>query len=291
MICLEAQLQTFEYDGHTLSWEEHSPGDHTLLFIHGWSVGRASWKPVLKYFSDMGRCVTIDLPGHYPATVPLEYYDLSQEQLIAMETAAVKHICGDQPVTIIGHSAGGLSALGIAKQLPYQVKRVVSINSVVWGQFTGIVKTALWMINNNLYSSFKSVWDFILEDPWNMMNGLSFFVHKQDAFWSNPIAWNVCRDVYAWYHLHSLHNLTVFLQMLGRCDIRSLINALSVPVLVIVGEKDPVVEPAQSYWLVDHLPNTTLRVFEETGHIPQIEAPVTFEHVVRDWLEQTKDTC
>ncbi len=276
-------MQTFAYAGHTLTWEEHSSGEHTLLFIHGWSVGRSTWKPVIERMTHLGRCVTLDLPGHYPATVPPNYH-LTQEDLIDLEAHAIEHISQGRPVTLIGHSAGGLVSLGVANRMPHLVDSIISINSVVWGEFRGIVQTTLWLLRNGMYPAVETIWDLTLQDPWSLMNGLSFFVHRQDDFWNNNLAWRVCNEVHQWYHLHSLRDLCVFLHMLDTCDIRSLITTLPVPVLVVVGEHDPVLPPKQSYWLADNLPNVDLCIFERTGHIPQVEAPVTFERVISEWL-------
>lgn len=281
-------VQTFDYAGHTLTWEEHSPGEHTLLFLHGWSVGRATWKPLIHPFFPLGRCVTLDLPGHYPAQSPPNYQRITQEELIDLETHAVKHICGDEPVTLIGHSAGGLAALGIAARLPQNVKRVICINSVVWSQFTGIVNSAQWLLRNGLYPYFESIWNFALQDTWTLMLGLSFFVHQQQAFWKSDLAWTICEETHSWYHLHSLSELVVFLNLLDNCDIRPIIANLDVPVLVVVGVEDPVLPAEQSFWLADNLPNVELRAFENTGHIPQVEAPVAFTQVLSDWLIHTQ---
>lgn len=279
-------VQRCSLNGHTLTWEEHNPGDHTLVFIHGWSVGRPTWRPILKRFFHLGRCVTVDLPGHYPAETPPDYCHLSQEQLIELETGAIEHISqGHGPVTLIGHSAGGLVALGVAERRPDLVKQIVAINSVVWGEFIGIVRQAQWLLNTGQTRTLEALWNFVLDDPWRLMIGLSFFTYQQHTFLSNRLAWEVCFETFSWYHLHALQNLMILLDLLGVCDIRSLVPSVRVPVLVVAGENDPVLKPEQSYWLHEHLPNSELRVFERTGHIPQMEAPVAFHRVVSEWMQ------
>jgi pimeloyl-ACP methyl ester carboxylesterase len=129
-------MHTFNYQGHTLTWQEHSWGTHTLIFIHGYAAARSIWHAEVQACADLGRCVTLDLPGHYPATLPTPYGTLSQEELIAIETAAIRAIVGDSTATLIGHSTGGMVALAVAARLP-QVTRVVSICGVVWGPLGG----------------------------------------------------------------------------------------------------------------------------------------------------------
>jgi pimeloyl-ACP methyl ester carboxylesterase len=281
-------MYTFDYQGHTLTWEEYgdSNSDHALVFIHGWSVGRLSWEPIIPPFTRFGRCIAIDLPGHFPAQTPPNFISMTQEELLDIEAQAITHICGDQPITLIGHSAGGLVALGLAAQLGTQIKQVVAVNSVVWGDFTGIVGTAQWLVRHGMYPAFETLWNITLLNTPSMMLGLSFFVHQQPDFWTRDLSWDSCRLASTWYRQHSLADLTVFLKMLEASDIRPLIANLNTPTLVVVGEKDPVVPPEQSYWLVDHLPHAELRLLEETGHIPQVEAPTSFRQVLVDWLNE-----
>jgi pimeloyl-ACP methyl ester carboxylesterase len=211
---------------------------------------------------------------------------ITQDELLDIEAKMITHICGDQPITLIGHSAGGLVALGLAAQLGKQVQQVVAINSVVWGDFTGIVSTAQWLVRNGLYPTFETLWNITLLNTPSMMFGLSFFVHQQPDFWVKNLSWDSCRYASSWYRQHSLADLTVFLKMLETSDIRPYIAELAIPVLIMVGEKDPVVPPEQSYWLLDNLPHAELRLLEQTGHIPQVETPVTFQRVLADWLSE-----
>jgi pimeloyl-ACP methyl ester carboxylesterase len=280
-----SEAHTFTHNGHTLTWQEHSSGDHTLIFFHGWSIGQTSWKLFMPSFTHLGRCVTIDLPYHHPATAPTDGRPFTQEEFIELEARAVKHICGDGPVTLIGHSAGGIAALGAAYLLGEQVKQVVTVSSVVWGHFTGIVRSTKALLEGNFRNSFKSVWRMSHQGPWMLMLGLSSFVHQQPAFWGNQLAWQMCDEIHTWYHHHSVDHLETFLDMLFHSDIRPILPMLQTPVLVINGAYDPVVSPQQSYWLAEHLPNAELRDFDQTGHIPQLESPRAFERVMLEWLE------
>ena len=147
-------MNTIRHDGHTLTWEEHSPGQHTLIFLNGYSASRLSWSSYLPHFAPLGRCVTLDLPGHFPAQAPDNYECLTQDQLLDLETNAIQHICPTGSITLIGHSTGGLVALGAAARLPNQVKRVISIDSVVWGPLTGLLGFAHFLLRHQLYPAF-----------------------------------------------------------------------------------------------------------------------------------------
>ena len=272
------------YAGHTLTWNEYSSGDHTFIFINGYSGSRRIWRYELELLESFGRCITLDLPGHYPAKVPANFDRLSQEQLIELETYAAKHIVGDGQVTLIGHSTGGLAALGVAANLPEQVNRVICIDPVVWGPLTGLIGFAHRLLGRGLYQVFRVLWGITQTTPSTFMMGLSFYVCDRMTLWRNERAWNICRYSYPWYRQHNMWNLAMVVNMLAVCDIRLLLSTVTMPVLVMTGDRDPVVPPTQAYWLADHLPDATLHVFEKTGHLPHIEQYLEWERVAVDWL-------
>jgi pimeloyl-ACP methyl ester carboxylesterase len=278
-------MKTIQHAGHTLTWEEHNPGQHTLIFLNGYSASRRSWMQVLPYFAPLGRCVTLDLPGHYPAQAPDDYDRLTQDQLLDLETRAVQHICPTGSITLVGHSTGGLVALGVASRLPDQVKRVISVDGVVWGPLTGLLGFAHFLLRNRLYPAFWMLWRYTQIAPWAMMHGVSFYVRRQIDHYRNPLAWQLCHESHPWYRQQRLLSLAALLRMLEVCDIRPLIKDLSTPVLVITGDRDPVVPRQQAQWLAHNLPRANLRIFSNTGHAPQLEMADDCLHIMLDWLQ------
>lgn len=276
-------MDTFEYAGHTLTWEVHSPGTHTFVFLHGLYGSRSMWLAMVEHLAELGRCVTLDLPGHYPAQAPPHYRSLSQEELIDLEVQAIRHICGDQPVTLIGHSTGGLVALAVAARLP-QVRRVISVNGVVWGPLTGVLGLCQWLLRHRLFVICWVLWRISQLSPRQMLRGARFYVADFRTFTRSATALRVCNDWYRDYRQQSPANWAILLRMLENCDIRPLIRGLALPVLAITGVHDPVVPPEQSHWIDNHLPHATLRVFQNAGHAPQIEKPAEWEGIVREWL-------
>ncbi len=277
-------MNTIQHAGHTLTWEEHSPGQHTLIFLNGYSASRRSWSHFLPHFAPLGRCVTLDLPGHYPAQAPAGYHHLTQALLLDLETTAVQHICPTGSITLIGHSAGGLTALGIASRVPEQVKRVISIDGVVWGPLSGLLGFTHFLLRNRLYPVYWALWRYTQIAPWTMVFGVSFYVYRQRAHWRNPIVWQLCHESHPWYRQQRLMSLAALLNMLETCDIRPLINGLPIPVLALTGDHDSIVPPEQTHWLAHNLPHTSLHYFGDTGHAPTVEAADVCLRVMLDWL-------
>jgi pimeloyl-ACP methyl ester carboxylesterase len=275
---------TFEHNGHTLTWQEHSPGDHTFIMISGWSGVRSIWNPTIERLRHLGRCVTLDLPGHYPALVPSTYKALSQEELIDLELRAIQQICHDGPMTLIGHSTGGFVVVGVAAELQDQVKRVVTINCALRGPLWGVLGMAQWMLKHRLYKLYEITWKFTQVSRMTAMFGLMFYTHRRARHWFNPIAWQIADDIYPWFHKQSLANLAVVLHLLETNDGRVFSSDICAPLLAITGSNDPIVAAGQSRWLAKHVQHGELAEIEDVGHVPFIEAPEQFQHILLDWL-------
>lgn len=63
---------------------------------------------------------------------------------------------------------------------------------------------------------------------------------------------------------------------LASLDLRGALSAVTVPVLVLVGEHDEATPPAMSTELAAGLPNARLQILAGCAHVPQLQAPQQF---------------
>lgn len=277
-------VQTVTYKGHTLTWEEHNPGDHTFIVIAGHGNVRPMWLPMIMQLRDLGRWVSLDLVGHYPATTPPDFAHLKQATLLDVQQHAIEQIADGRPVTLMGHSTGGLVALGVAARLPQQVQRVISISSIIWGPPTGFLQLLESFLRHRLWPAFWLVGKWMQLTPLNLVLGATFYAYHRRAFLHNPLTWRIYGATHAWFRQHSLRNLAIVLHMLETCDIRPLIATLPTPVLAITGMCDPIVSPHQTLWLSNTLPCVTPCLLDYIGHVLYIEAPDAMVRCIRGWV-------
>jgi pimeloyl-ACP methyl ester carboxylesterase len=64
----------------------------------------------------------------------------------------------------------------------------------------------------------------------------------------------------------------------------SMVRDIKAPTLVVQGIADPIVSPTSVAWVCSLRPDWKLVQMEDTGHTPQIDAPVRFMGVVAPWL-------
>jgi 3-oxoadipate enol-lactonase len=72
--------------------------------------------------------------------------------------------------------------------------------------------------------------------------------------------------------------------MASRPDSRPLLASITVPALVIVGEEDALTPPASAEVMAKGMPHARLAVIPAAGHLACLEAPETFNRLVREFL-------
>jgi pimeloyl-ACP methyl ester carboxylesterase len=81
-----------------------------LMLLHGTNSSRSIWKPLLPYLSDQREVFSVDLPAHGQSP-PSSFTPPDW----ATEVAGLLDHLGLERVAVVGHSAGGWTALELAK--------------------------------------------------------------------------------------------------------------------------------------------------------------------------------
>jgi flavin reductase (DIM6/NTAB) family NADH-FMN oxidoreductase RutF/pimeloyl-ACP methyl ester carboxylesterase len=107
-----------------IAWLERGEGE-ALLLIHGVGLNAEAWAPQMAALSESHRVIALDMPGHGgSALAGPELWDY-----VAQATALLDHL-GLAAANVVGHSMGGLVAIGLALSHPDRVLRLGVLNSV-----------------------------------------------------------------------------------------------------------------------------------------------------------------
>ena len=156
---------------------------------------------------------------------------------------------------MLGHSYGGFLALEYALRWPESLTHLILVATSA-GPVP--VEPVIVSTDADLREYFRDVWP-------------TFFA-REDKHWALFDSLQFSTDAYT----------AAFTRELPAYDLRERVAALTIPSLLVVGAVDhyrPHME-----WLAEHLPHATLRVFDDVGHFPFIEAPERFTQTVKTFI-------
>jgi pimeloyl-ACP methyl ester carboxylesterase len=113
-------MSTSIEQGNRLTYEDRGTGV-PIVFIHGLTFSKETWRPVIDRLADRYRCVAIDLPGHGES----RELPRSMEEVMQQVYRLVTDLGIERPV-IVGHSYGALFVTFYAAQMP--VAGVVNVD-------------------------------------------------------------------------------------------------------------------------------------------------------------------
>jgi pimeloyl-ACP methyl ester carboxylesterase len=238
----------------------HGDGPPLLLLMGIWGELTA-WDPLLAHLSGF-RTIAFDAPGiggtELPG-VPLSLPGLARFAVGVLDAVGVRR------AHVLGVSFGGLVAQQLAVQAPDRVDRLVLASTASGVLFVpGQPSTLLRLL---------APWDLLrpgrAHDPGSLFGGR---VRRHPELVADiGLRWPTSLPAY----LHRLSGLTGWL---------GLPWAIRRPTLVLTGDDDPIVPPANSRILAAALPDARIHVVRGGGHLMLFDSPAEVAPVVGTFL-------
>ena len=266
-------------------------GAPVLLFPypHGHTTEPMAQHPLAKNLAGMGRTVvTFDVPGAYRSTrEPIG--DMAEMIRSADET--LDHLGIGDPVDVVGHSMGGLAALGYAVERPERTRRLVLVTSL-----SGFPAAARWGFPGSAFRIYEpDFWRIIF---WGMrLNGGrgDLALHKKlqnlmgrasyhDETFFEPV------EIQADDYEKGVPIRTIWSKnMYTRLSYADKLGDMGAPALILAGRHDPEAPLLCSEELASGMPNARLIVFAESGHSPFVEEATLFAQTVEAFLNEENE--
>lgn len=261
---------------HKLTYEVHSNGKEKIIFIHGWSSFQFYWSNIIQYFKPFGECITIDLPAHFPAIAPENFKNFSLDEIIEIETEAIKKIIGDGKCILIGHSTGGVAAMGVAHNLKSQISKLILVCSVVHGPVNNFLYAYKLAFEKNFGDYVSMAQKFLLGIDLSKYISFLPVVHDKIKFFSNPEINSYLEIYHQKFKSIDPFVMGEYLMMLDKCDFRDKAKDIKIPVQIHVGKFDSMVPMEHGLELAKIIKNAELVVYENSGHVPTLEEKEKF---------------
>ncbi len=240
-----------------------------VLMVHGWGLHGGVFDGVRESLGPQCRMFAPDLPGYAGNPAQLKPYDLDglSEYLAGAWT---------QPAVWIGWSLGGLVAMSVALTWPQRVRALVLVGTNPcfvcrpdWS--TAMEQTTLDSFGTDLVGDFDGTLSRFLS--------LQTGAHEEGRYQLRQLRQQLSRR--ATPHMQALQG---GLEILGDTDLRHRLEEISMPVVVIQGERDRLVPSQAAEYLVSSLPDAVLTLISGAGHAPFLSHPQIFMDTLMRFL-------
>lgn len=232
-----------------IHYEAMGRGHDPLIFLHGWLGSWRYWVPAMEELSISCRTYAFDLWGFGDSDKLGEYtidtyVDLLDDFLAEM---------GIQRATLVGHALGGLVALSFAARAPDRVEKVMGVSVPFAGPSVEPMR-----------SSFSG-------------NGASLarLVAKRANF---PEVEREARKTDVKAVVNSVRSA------MESDGLRDLLLPFDVPILLVHGAKDPLVQSPRREWLGGFGQNTRIVLLDGATHFPMLEQQNKFNRLLMEFL-------
>jgi pimeloyl-ACP methyl ester carboxylesterase len=257
----------------------HGPA---LVLIHGLLGYSFSWRHVFDRFATDREVYALDMPGS-------GFSDCSRALDPRLAAAAERlltflDISGITSCDMVGSSYGGATALFLAAKHPERVRSLTLVSPANPWSRIGRSRLALLRLRTiarifppiarKVHALHGLAIRRMYGDPRRLgeetLRGYSLPLMRNGVF-EHAVA-----TTQGWYS--------------DMAELESLLPSISeIPVLLLWGSKDRVVDPASAEILTSRLKNSRLAIIEGAGHLPYEECPEEFVTVVSKFLEEFSD--
>lgn len=266
-----------EVDGVRVHYQEAGRSEAPpMILIHGFASSNLVWSKVLLELADAGfRVIAPDLLGYGYSGKPrtLDYTIGSQAGMVV----SLLNQLGIERAVVVGSSYGGAVAATIALDNPALVEKLILVGAV-----TNNAPTRYLLMR--LFSS-PIIGDIL--SP--LLVGSRRLLRRRMKRVYDRHAWVLDERRVNARHLPLQTRGThrAIIRTVRRWDAERVsrdARLMTMPTLVLWGDKDREVPLVDGEGLQEKLPNSRLVVFHECGHLPHEEYPEAFTKVVTEFL-------
>ena len=271
LLRMQAKVKPYsiEVEGHNIAYLEshNTEGKKTLILIHGLNDEKESWLMLASALKGKYHLIIIDLLGCGESDLDMDFeYTLHNQadflEKIIQKLMEEKNI---HSFSLAGHSMGGLVAL-LADRLPidkFILVDVLGIHVKMTSMQIDAQKlenvNELSFLNNHNIEQLKESMKMAMYKPMYMPNFMLEHIIAKKA------------EVVA-FERKKFYEI-VDERMIHREDLEDEIGNIKQETLIVWGKEDLSIDVASAHKMHELIENSTLKVYEECRHYPQLEKP------------------
>jgi pimeloyl-ACP methyl ester carboxylesterase len=267
-----------ELDGMRIHYTEWgAPTAPPLLMLHGLNVQCHTWDPIAQVLANDYHVYCMDMRGHGDSDWSKAGYRVRS---MASDVHGLINALGVGPVHLVGHSAGVRVAIAVAGERPETIRSLALSDAGPANSKSGAVAMRDFIQATTNLRGFRNEEEarqFYLgwHPEWTPEFIELHVKHQLRTNWAGKLVPKADPDVQWITGSVSLPDVEYLWKMSRN---------LVMPTLLMVGRKSNVLDEDVVNRMMDEMPNTTIRWFEDSGHYFMREKPAEFIKVLQDFF-------
>ena len=238
---------------------------NTIVFVHGFMGGSKQWAAQKESFGSDFRICAVDLPGygessHLPA--PDRIRNFAEFVLDKLSEEGIDQF------HLIGHSMGGMVVQEILSLAPSRVDKLVLYGTGASGKLADRFETFAESKRRAMEDGARATARLI---------SATWFLERENS--------SVYESCAAIAERSSLQSICAGLDAMENWSLVSELSKITVPTLVIWGDKDRTYSWKQTEELWRKIPDSNLAVIPLCAHAVHLENPSLFNAIVKEFLD------
>jgi pimeloyl-ACP methyl ester carboxylesterase len=268
-------------NGQLIHVKKMGQGEPVFLLLHGFASSLYTWQAVMEPLSQIGTVIAYDRTGFGLSERPLTWQGQNPyraETQVKLVIGLLDHF-GVKQAILVGNSAGGTLSMQAALEYPERVSDLILVDPAVYNaggppqwlqpilaspQMRHLGPLFARQILKRGPDLLKLAWHNSALIPLELLE-----------LYRKPF------QVENWDK--ALWEFTLASQPTG---LSKRLSELTLPILVITGDHDRIVPTKDSIRLAGELPNASLDVIPNSGHVPHEEQPQLFMKALSNYLEK-----
>ena len=260
-------------NGTKLYFEEMGSGSETFVFSHSFALSGYHFIHQMKYLQNRYRCLAFDHRGLGQSEVTENGYEL--DNLLADAVGFVE-ATRSAPCHFVGLSMGGFIGMMMAIRRPDLLKSLILMDTAADGMdYPKIILKVMSGVISLL--------------GWKRLSGLVLRGMFGKKFISDPDRKD---DVAQMKNIIKANNtrstIKIAESIFSWKGVYEELHTISVPTLMIVGEKDRGTPVKMAERIVDQIPNSRLVVIPNAAHLSPFEEPGAVNTAIQEFLDSQK---
>lgn len=288
MLQYDPPVRTVEIGKATLGYRECGRRDGPpLVLLHGLAENSAYfWRPLIEEFEADYRIIAIDLLGYGESSKPWWGYDPTKHIQLYLDFINYLNL---KPVTLVGHSLGGIISARLAATHPDYVSKLILYDTPVPKGLLGNTKLAVKMPKSAVLHIAPLTLPGVglLADYFPKGSDVKrIFLKNILKSWKVPYDHTQLSDELIDHHMRSrvyvmeqsirflfiFHNLEEYLQR------------IAAPTLMLIGDNDVLLPDYRVNQLRQLLPKAEVHIIPNAGHLSLFDQPTIFCQRMRQFL-------